>query len=925
MAKGTLYPLFAAQDEPTVRPILDALKGKGFSVDPARKPKNGVVLFFLSANMREDMPEIDEFLRLDAQKSDVIPVNLDGSAPPELIENAIMARNTIFAERYTGEELVDRIARALKKPVAIASKLRKWIVAAAAVVLLAVIGIVLWRVLGSKEAEETVVETTPAPTPAPTAAPVIPGGIPPEDVGRIFELIFIGDQMHYSFGDEEWVAEQGWARIGAEHYATLGYDLDGAHWYSTEDGNEIKTAHWDDLSFLQYMTNLRLLTFVCVDGTLPDLSGLEQLDSVELFSCSAFGIEGLRGSGIMHFGYNGDPIDLSPLNDCPALSIVDLQLNLTDAADLSGFHPPALNDLTIRNIGQTFPRVDLSGLRQCTALNQLILDSVDIDNLQFIENCTELQSLYLHSLNLKRLDGVENLKELRYLELMNVSNLADISAIEGCTALETFSVWGYPQNVTVSDLSALGKLPHLGYVSNTGALNTDLNFLKEMPTKEDIIFIFEDSGVTDYSGFAAMKSYRWLCINMNGKDIAPAVRYLKDTPIKTLRLTSAANTDLSISSHVKQELILENCDIQDLATLSDSTNFELLTIEVCSSVQSLNGIEKNKAFGTLKKGTAKGSLYIDNCPHLIDFSALEGLYLSEFKLVDMNVLPDFSAFAAETYCLKGFPEMTDLSCFDGLDPSRSYSFDVSGLEGLRDISALSHLKGKKLIVRPELKEQAQELVASGNFETYEIMYPGSSWHADDSEFKLLSLDELYAQPKSVLARVRSFCLAGDHLFDESKYRIEEEGDALYLCRYDSDERIPIEPGTRLTDLSALKNLTGLKRLKLYAQPLHSLDGIQYLESLEELTVERCGSLGDVSPVFTLQGLIKLTLRNGGLSSLEGIQNLFYLEELTLDEPRINDLSPLPALPNLREVKISNRMRVAQNSLGGNYGFELIVE
>ena len=139
MAKGTLYPLFAAQDEPTVRPILDALKGKGFSVDPARKPKNGVVLFFLSANMREDMPEIDEFLRLDAQKSDVIPVNLDGSAPPELIENAIMARNTIFAERYTAEELVDRIARALKKPVAIASKLRKWIVAAAAVVLLAVL------------------------------------------------------------------------------------------------------------------------------------------------------------------------------------------------------------------------------------------------------------------------------------------------------------------------------------------------------------------------------------------------------------------------------------------------------------------------------------------------------------------------------------------------------------------------------------------------------------------------------------------------------------------------------------------------------------------------------------------------------------------------------------------------------------------
>ena len=151
MARRTLYPLFPAADEPIVRPILDALKGKGFAVDREHPPKkNGAVLFFLSKNLEEASPEVDRFLQLDAQNCDVIPVNLDGSTPPALIENALMARNTIFADRYTAEELVDRIAGALKAPVAIASKLRKWIIAAAAVVLAAVVGIVIWRMLANK-------------------------------------------------------------------------------------------------------------------------------------------------------------------------------------------------------------------------------------------------------------------------------------------------------------------------------------------------------------------------------------------------------------------------------------------------------------------------------------------------------------------------------------------------------------------------------------------------------------------------------------------------------------------------------------------------------------------------------------------------------------------------------------------------------
>lgn len=927
MAKRTLYPLFAAADEQAVRPILDALKGKGFAVDPEHTPnKNDVVLFFLSAHIEEDAPEIDEFLDLDAQKLDVIPINLDGSTPPALIENAIMARNTIFADRYTEEELVARITDALKKPDAIASKLRKGIVAAAAVVLLAVIGIMLWRVLGAKGAKEAEAEATPAPT----ATPVIPDGIPPEDVERIHELLIIGDQMHYTFGDESWVEEQGLARVGADYYATRGYDENGAHWYSKEDGHEIETAHWDDLSFLRLMTNLSMLTIVRADGQLPDLSNLQNLGNLEVFDCSVSDIEGVSQSGIGHFGFTGDPIDFSPLSDCPALSTVDLQLNLTEAVDLSGFHPPVLSGLSIRNANQTLITVDLSGLGQSSALTELLLERIGIENLQFISDCTALESLSLRYLNLKRLDGVENMKSLKYLDLLDVSYLADISAIAGCTSLEVFRMRGYPEHVTVRDLSALGKLPKLYYLSNVAAWNTDLDFLKELPTKQNVYFIFVDSDVTDYSGFSAIESYYWLYLNMNGKDPAPALRNLQDSSIEILHLRAATNPDLSMASHANVELDLEECDVRDLTTLSGDAGFEYFIIENCPRLQSLDGIEKIKQFGTKQDG-AHGILYVEDCPRLTDWSALDGLRLEAFYLVGMDSLPDFSKFSAELYNLEGISGLTDLTCFEGLDPRYAYSFDLSGLDGLTDISTLYKLKGKHLCIRPEWREQAEELVESGVFESYEVKYPDAPWQPNTSEFVLLSLDELETLPKSALARVEELWIAGDTVYDGREYWIQEDWDTdpptLYLRKNGSndDERVLIEPGTRLTDLSLLKDLKGIRRLHLRMQPLETLNGIQYLESLEELSVENSGSLSDVSAAFTLQSLTDLTLRSIDVASIDGIQNLYNLERLDLKGLMIDDLTPLLNLRNLQWVMISRDMSAAGASLGNDHDFELRIE
>ena len=109
------------------------------------------------------------------------------------------------------------------------------------------------------------------------------------------------------------------------------------------------------------------------------------------------------------------------------------------------------------------------------------------------------------------------------------------------------------------------------------------------------------------------------------------------------------------------------------------------------------------------------------------------------------------------------------------------------------------------------------------------------------------------------------------------------------------------------------------------QPLETLNGIQYLESLEELSVENSGSLSDVSAAFTLQSLTDLTLRSIDVASIDGIQNLYNLERLDLKGLMIDDLTPLLNLRNLQWVMISRDMSAAGASLGNDHDFELRIE
>ena len=182
MKKRNLYIVCSDADRAAADAIGKALGALGVSVKHGEPQKNGALLLLESAAFSLDESAQAAFFDAFSQKLPVIPVNLDGSTPPETVQNALFAYNAIFAERYSIDALAKRIADALPAGPSVPA----WIQAAAGVLLAAVVGIVLWRVWPKGTAEET---AGVSPSPTPTERPVyIPKetGLRPEDLEKVY-------------------------------------------------------------------------------------------------------------------------------------------------------------------------------------------------------------------------------------------------------------------------------------------------------------------------------------------------------------------------------------------------------------------------------------------------------------------------------------------------------------------------------------------------------------------------------------------------------------------------------------------------------------------------------------------------------------------------------------------------------------------
>ena len=911
--KRAIYPLYATADESRVRPILEALRQQGVRVreTAAKVGKRDGLLLFLSENVSADSPTADAFFRLSVGRELVIPVDLDGSAPPEELHRALMARHTLDGRKYSAAELAGRIV----SPLRIRWKIAPLLAAAAAVILLTAAVIILLK--PRREGPPPGPDISPPPAQAvPLPTPQMP--LADVDLASIVEIAYVGDELRYYVQDD--AAEmQGWFDFAYSAWSDGDY-----HFYSKEDGHEYPRQAVD-LQWLRYLPNLRYLSLCGVSATLPDLSGLSQLEEVLLFYSDIPGLEGLRGSqSLLSLSYHGTSVkDFSPLTSCPKLNDIWLNLLTTESADFSRFCPPSLRTFSFGN-GNSLAQLDLSALRNCPELTELELDYLPLSDIGFLSEAKRLSRLRLSGMrSLRDLSGLEGARSLQELEVDDCPALRDISALAGCTSLWNVRFDGEGMH-ELRDVSVLGSLPRLNNIHLFAANPQDLDFLRTLPTRTDLCFSC-NLGTFDCSGLEAVQSFGNLSLTCWDLPYAAVAPYLAGKAVESLELYGAADLDLSALPRVTHTLNLINCGIRDLTGIGDMA-FARLGLHNCQYLTSLEGIDELSA-----AGSRLNTLTVEGCPRLTDWSALQGKRFMELTLRGVSSLPDLNGVTAEKLQLESIEAeiLPDLSCLEALDSDRKYSFRLVDVDQITSLQPLFRLHGDLLEMPPQLEDQAAELVESGRFRRYEIVYPDGSWQPDDRDVTLLSLDELSTLPKSILKRVRSLTLVGDVLVNEETTEVwddlDESGPFVRLRDRATGEEVRIaEVGTRLTDFAPLTALTGLENLSLWYQPLTDLDGIQALENLRSLEVKHSPVFTDASAAFTLQTLERLSFSHTDLASLQGMQNLPELRELYIDDTKVTDASCLLNLEQLRYVEVSDDMSEAVASLDEGYGFELNV-
>ena len=671
------------------------------------------------------------------------------------------------------------------------------------------------------------------------------------------------------------------------NYIVRSYEPNNLHYYLKEDGSEPERETYSDLDFLASLPNLQILKIVCADlEQMPDLTGTK-LRSVSLQNCTVPDLKWLSGTNlhdlILEDVQNG--LDFSPLTDCGNLDWIQVDFGDTTRVSLDGFAPPKLRDLNLGS-GAFLDPVDLNSLAACTALENVNLFNMPINNLNFLKGKEKIRQLQVHNSDtLGDISAVATLTNLEECEMRWNRQINDFSALAECKKLKRFH-FDQTWDNNIRDVSFLEDKPYLESVQLYGCQLQNLDFLKQVSVYRSFDLAVHGN-VRDWSALASVSFYTGLNIRTNDRKFETIRPYLDQTRIDYLQLNDFKDLDLSRIPVGIKSLELCGCDLKDLSGLPEMKlrEFRLNDLQELSS---LSGME-------VLKNSKLDCVEIYGSPRLTDWSAAAGLTTTTLNLIGTYTMPDLGTISFTNLRLDSLSWLEDLSCLEGLKEEKFYNLDLLGLDLVTDLSPVRRLRGHTLRVSPVLKEQAESLVEEGRFGYAIIEYPNAGWGVWQGNVELKSLDELDTLPLAALKRVENLTLAGDRVINWDTHdlweRWDENGRYFTVFDRETEEETRVEAGT-MADLSRLQALTGLREVEIVDQPLTNLDGIGDMLNLERLVLKECRQMEDISQAFTLEKIRQIEVFDAPISSIQGVQNLTSLEQLCLHQTNVTDISPL---------------------------------
>jgi len=128
---------------------------------------------------------------------------------------------------------------------------------------------------------------------------------------------------------------------------------------------------------------------------------------------------------------------------------------------------------------------------------------------------------------------------------------------------------------------------------------------------------------------------------------------------------------------------------------------------------------------------------------------------------------------------------------------------------------------------------------------------------------------------------------------------------------------------RIADISALSGLSGIETLTLYGNQITDITALSEMARLRRLDLER-NQITDASPLSGLINLAWLDLSNSRLTDIAALSGLIGLETLLLDRTGLESINALSGLRNLKSLSLSGNQIEDISSLSGLLSLETAV-
>jgi hypothetical protein len=133
-------------------------------------------------------------------------------------------------------------------------------------------------------------------------------------------------------------------------------------------------------------------------------------------------------------------------------------------------------------------------------------------------------------------------------------------------------------------------------------------------------------------------------------------------------------------------------------------------------------------------------------------------------------------------------------------------------------------------------------------------------------------------------------------------KLNKKPDELTTEDYEKTTELDLT-GTEVSDLTPLKDLSGLQDLGLENTSVSDLTPLKELKGLQQLYLTDT-SVSDLTPLKELKGLQELLLSGTKVSDLTPLKELIGLQSLGLSDTKVSDLTPLKELKNLQSLGLS---------------------